>query len=155
MALGGVGRTISIALSLATQGFNAGLNSASGSLNQFANTSRQTLSQVGTYAGVASAAITTGLAVSVAAAMNFEAAMSSVAAVSGATGAQFDRLRQQALDLGQSTQFSATEVAQAQAELLKAGVSTADVMGGALKGSLDLAAAAQIDVANAAEISCI
>lgn len=153
MALGGVGRTISIALSLATQGFNAGLNSASGSLNQFANTSRQTLSQVGTYAGVASAAITTGLAVSVAAAMNFEAAMSSVAAVSGATGAQFDRLRQQALDLGQSTQFSATEVAQAQAELLKAGVSTADVMGGALKGSLDLAAAAQIDVANAAEIS--
>lgn len=153
MALGGVGRTISIALSLATQGFNAGLNSASGSLNQFARASNQSLASVATTAGAASAAMAAGLALSVRAAMDFESAMSEVEAVSGSTGTQLDALRRQALDLGADTAFSATQVANAQAELLKAGVSTADVMGGALKGALDLAAAAQIDVANAAEIT--
>jgi TP901 family phage tail tape measure protein len=153
MALGGVTRGISIALSLATQGFNAGLNSASGALNNFASGSQRDLNSVGMAAGAMGAAVGVGLGLAVGAAMDFESAMSEVAAVSGTTGKEFDRLRDQALDLGASTAYSATEVAGAQAELLKAGVSTADVMGGALKGALDLAAAAQIDVAQAAEIT--
>lgn len=153
MALGGVTRSISIALSLATQGFNAGLNSASGALNNFSASSNASLTSVGIAAGATSAALLAGFGVAVNAAMGFESAMSEVAAVSGATGKEFDALRQQALDLGADTQFSATEVAKAQAELIKAGVSTADVMGGALKGSLDLAAAASIDVGQAAEIT--
>lgn len=47
-----VGRTISIALSLATQGFQNGLNSASGSLNQFARASNQSLASVATVDGL-------------------------------------------------------------------------------------------------------
>src|SRR5690606_28547563 len=41
----------------------------------------------------------------------------------------------------------------AQAELVKAGVSVSDVLGGALTGSLSLAAAGQLDLADAATIS--
>jgi TP901 family phage tail tape measure protein len=153
MALGGVTRGISIALSLATQGFNAGLNSASGALNNFARSADDNLRDVGLAAGAMSAALAVGLGVAVNAAMNFEAEMSNVGAVSGATGASFNALREQALQLGADTAFTATEVAVAQAELAKAGVSTANILGGALEGALSLAAASNVDLAQAAEIA--
>ena len=80
--------------------------------------------------------------------------MSGVAPVANAPSAELDQLREAALKAGADTVFSATEAAQAQSELVKAGVSVADdVMGGALAGSLDLAAAGQLDLANAATIS--
>lgn len=153
MALGGVTRGISIALSLATQGFNAGLNSASNALGQFArNTDGQMSGIRNTMAGMSAAAVA-GFGVVVSAAMNFEHAMSEVAAVSGATGSEFQRLKDQAIELGAETVYSASEVAKAQAELAKAGVTTGDILGGALEGTLDLAAAAGMDLAQAAEIS--
>ncbi len=46
MSVGGVTRGINIALSLATQGFNAGLNSASGALRGFARDADGHLSTV-------------------------------------------------------------------------------------------------------------
>ena len=82
---------------------------------------------------------------------DFDEAMSAVAANSGATGKELASLRDIAKEFGASTQFSATEAAQGINELAKAGVSTADIMGGGLKGALDLAAAGQIGVAEAAE----
>lgn len=81
----------------------------------------------------------------------FDAAMSGVAANSGATGEALNALRETAIKLGSDTQFSATEAAQGINELAKAGVSTADIMNGGIKGALDLAAAGQIGVAEAAE----
>jgi TP901 family phage tail tape measure protein len=81
----------------------------------------------------------------------FDQAMSAVAANSGATGQQLDALRDKAMQLGADTQFSATEAAQGINELAKAGVSSAEIINGGLKGALDLAAAGQIDVAQAAE----
>ena len=58
-----------------------------------------------------------------------------------------DELRQAAIQAGADTAFSASEAAQGIEELLKAGVSTADVLGGGLKGSLDLAAAGDASLA--------
>ena len=55
-------------------------------------------------------------------AADFELAMKKVKAVSGATGAEFDKLEKNALDLGKSTVFSASSVAELQLEMAKLGV---------------------------------
>jgi TP901 family phage tail tape measure protein len=83
--------------------------------------------------------------------MDFEKQMSSVKAATHASSAEIDALRQASLKAGKDTQFSATEAAKGVEELAKAGVSTADILGGGLKGALDLAAAGQLDVGQAAE----
>src|SRR5690242_7720471 len=91
--------------------------------------------------------IALGIGKAVSSFADFDQAMSAVAANSGATGAALDGLRDKAMQLGADTQFSATEAAKGINELAKAGVSTADIMNGGIKGALDLAAAGQIDVA--------
>jgi TP901 family phage tail tape measure protein len=63
------------------------------------------------------------------------------------------KLRAAALEAGKSTQFSATQAADAEAELARAGISVANITGGALKGSLALAAAGQLDLTEAATVS--
>lgn len=50
---------------------------------------------------------------SITAAGDFEQSMNRVRALSGATGDDFNALRQQALDLGSSTQYSASQSAEA------------------------------------------
>ena len=92
-----------------------------------------------------------GLAV--AAAARFEKAMSNVQAVTRASAGQMETLRTAALEAGRTTAFSAVQAADAMHELAKAGVSTADIAGGALKGALNLAAAAEVNVAEGAEIA--
>lgn len=82
---------------------------------------------------------------------DFDAAMSSVQASTMETASNMDLLRDAALDAGARTVYSATEAAAAIEELAKAGVSTADILGGGLDGALDLAAAGGIGVAEAAE----
>ncbi|HQV84241.1 MAG TPA: phage tail tape measure protein, partial [Ornithinibacter sp.] len=102
-------------------------------------------------AAVGSVAIAAGIGLAVKRFADFDQAMSAVAANSGAVGAELASLRSIAVEFGATTQFSATEAAQGINELAKAGVATADIMGGGLKGALDLAAAGQIGVADAAE----
>ncbi len=111
------------------------------------------LQRVGTAGLVMGGAVAAGFALAAYTAMGFDKTMSEVQATTGATGDELGRLRQQALDAGQATVFSASEAAQAQAELAKAGVSTADILGGGLTGALDLAAAGSLDLATAAEIA--
>jgi TP901 family phage tail tape measure protein len=82
---------------------------------------------------------------------DFERAMSGVKAATRATNRQLDLLRQAALKAGADTSYSATQAAQAITELSKAGVTTANILGGGLNGALSLAAAGQLDVAEAAE----
>jgi TP901 family phage tail tape measure protein len=101
----------------------------------------------------AGGAIAAGFGVAVNASMGFDKQLSELAAVAGATGEQMGLLREQALDAGAATVFSAGEAATAQTELAKAGVSTADIMGGALTGALDLASAGSLDLGRAAEIA--
>ncbi len=149
----GAARSVAIALLLQADNFQAGLRSAGGSLNTFATSGDAKLNGLRQSAAVAGAAMVAGFGVAVGAAMEFDSAMSEVAATTGATGGALDALREQALAAGAATVYSATEAAQAQAELAKAGVSTADILAGALAGTLDLAAATGVDVPRAATIA--
>lgn len=92
-------------------------------------------------------------AVVVTTAATFDKSMSSVQAVTGATVSQMDALRDAAIKAGQATVYSASDAADAEAELAKAGITTSDILAGALTGSLSLAAAGQLNLADAATIS--
>lgn len=82
----------------------------------------------------------------------FEQSMANVKAISQATGAEFEALRNQAIALGSSTVFSASQAADAQALLAQAGFKTNDIIA-AMPGLLDLAAAGQTDLATTADIA--
>lgn len=85
---------------------------------------------------------------------DFDQAIADVGAISRATDNQLARLEKTALKLGGSTKFTATEVAGLQKELAKLGFTTTEILN-AQSAILDLAAAAQTDLANAAEIAGI
>lgn len=105
-------------------------------------------------AGVAmGSALALGIGIAVKKAAEFDQAMSNVQAATHETAENMDALRKAALEAGASTVFSATESANAIEELAKAGISTADILGGGLKGALDLAAAGGLGVAEAAGIA--
>ena len=89
---------------------------------------------------------------SVIAAANFEKSMNKVKAVTGATGKEFTKLTKQAKDLGKTTQFSASQAAEAMGFLGMAGFNTSQIMA-AMPATLDLAAAGSMDLARAADIS--
>lgn len=109
---------------------------------------------IGKAAAAASALALVGLgAAAVRESTEFNKAISGVGAVANATAADLELLRKAALQAGADTAFSASDAAVAEAELAKAGLSTADVLGGALSGSLDLAAAGQLDLGAAATIT--
>src|SRR5690349_17874528 len=101
-------------------------------------------------AALAGVGVATAVGLAVKRFADFDQAMSAVRANSGATGASLEALRQAAITMGADSQFSATEAAQGINEMAKAGVEAKDILGGGLKGALDLAAAGQISVAEAA-----
>jgi len=82
----------------------------------------------------------------------FESAMSRVQAISGATGKEFDALKQQAMELGASTAFSASEAAEGMENLASAGFNTNEIMA-AMPGMLDLAASSGEALASSADIA--
>lgn len=85
-------------------------------------------------------------------ASDFESSMNRVSALGEITGKDLDDLRAQALKLGADTQFSAKQAADGMGELAAAGFSATQVMQ-AMPGVLNLAAAGQLEIAEAAEIS--
>ena len=99
----------------------------------------------------AGAAMVAPLALPINTAMDFEAAMSKVKAITNSTDADMKRLTETARDLGKSTQFSATEAAQAMSYLGMAGWKTDQIIAG-MPGLLDLAAASGEDLARVADI---
>jgi TP901 family phage tail tape measure protein len=107
--------------------------------------------EVGSAATKAGAALFAGFAVGAYAAAKFDSAMSEVKANTGAAGSAFKQLSDTALKAGKDTVFSATEAANGENELAKAGVSVKDIIGGGLVGALNLASAGQMSVADAAE----
>lgn len=82
--------------------------------------------------------------------MEFEQQMNRVSAISGATGDDLAKLEQQAIDLGASSVFGATEVAQSQEMLASAGLTTNEILA-ATPGIMDLAAVSGGDMALASE----
>lgn len=104
---------------------------------------------------VAGALIGAGVALSVVEFAKYDKAASGYRAVSQATRAEMDALGKSAMSLGEKYGFTAVEAVNAATALNKAGVSTADVLSGALSGALTLAATDTIEVAEAAEVAAI
>ncbi|QIK82984.1 phage tail tape measure protein [Sanguibacter sp. HDW7] len=86
---------------------------------------------------------------------DFDEGMSGVAATGDDARQNIDGLRASAIQAGADTKYSATEAAGGIEELAKSGVTAKDVLAGGLKGSLDLAAAGNLGVAEAAEYAAI
>ena len=82
---------------------------------------------------------------------DFDASMSQVAAVSGATGKEFDALRDKAREMGAKTKFSASEAADAMNYMAMAGWKTGDMLSG-IEGIMNLAAASGEDLATTSDI---
>lgn len=151
---------VSVRFSALMGGFTGPLAAAGGAVNRFGRTidsstgrQRQAFNRLGQTGQIAGLAMVAGFGLAVAAAAKFDKAMSKVAAVSGATGKELGALRKAAIDAGRDTAFSATQAAEAEAELTKAGIKTKDILGGALRGSLALASAGQLELAEAATVS--
>jgi len=83
----------------------------------------------------------------------FDEAISNVKASTQESAGNMALLRDAALEFGASSVFTATEAANAIEELGKAGISTSDILGGALEGSLNLASAGGLGIARSAEIA--
>lgn len=92
--------------------------------------------------------LTTG---TISAGTNFESAMSSVASISGATGNDLKELTSKAKQMGATTQFSATEAANAMEYMAMAGWKTKDMVSG-IGGIMNLAAASGSDLARTSDI---
>lgn len=152
-------RVVKVRLSAVVEDFKKGMHEAAeetrkvGSQAEKLAQTRQAMQMLGT-AGVAmGAALAAGVGFAIAKYAEFDQAMSNVAATGDDARQNMDALRQAALDAGASTVFSATESANAIEELAKAGLSAKDILGGGLKGALDLAAAGGLEVADAAGIA--
>lgn len=106
--------------------------------------------------GVAYAALSVAMAgvitKAVQTAATFEQSMAKVKAISGATADEFANLRNQALELGETTVFTASQAADAQGFLAMAGFKTEQIMS-AMPGVLNLAAAGQMEIARTADIA--
>jgi len=85
-------------------------------------------------------------------AMDFEAQLSSIKALTGASSAEMEQMSKLALDMGAQTKYSALEAAQGIEELLKSGLTPAQVQAGGLESALNLATAGGLGLADAAEI---
>lgn len=82
---------------------------------------------------------------------DFDESMSKVKAISGATGEQFDQLREKAREMGSKTKFSASEAADAMNYMAMAGWSTESMLEG-IDGIMNLAAASGEDLATTCDI---
>lgn len=82
---------------------------------------------------------------------DFDKQMSRVKAISGATGNEFDLLRDKAREMGKKTKYSATDAADAMEYMAMAGWKTEDMLDG-IEGIMNLAAASGEDLANTSDI---
>ena len=111
--------------------------------NSIAGAGKKMMGVTAVIGGVGVAAVKT--------AADFDSAMSQVAAVSGATGKDFDNLRNKAREMGAKTKFSATEAAEAMNYMAMAGWKTEDMLDG-IEGVMNLAAASGEDLATTSDI---
>lgn len=82
----------------------------------------------------------------------FDDQMSTVKAVTSATGKQMIKLRDQAKDMGSTTRYSASEAAEGQEMLARAGFKVNDILT-ALPSVLSLASAGNVELGQAADIT--
>lgn len=149
-----------VELSARTDALTAGLARANAQIASFAKTadakaasSSAAFSTIGKGAKIGALAVGAGLVMAVKSATSFEAQMSQVKAVTGATQAQMDAMSKSALAVSASARgfgYTAKDVATAQTELGKAGLSVAQIMGGGMTAALTLAKAGNLQLGEAA-----
>ena len=122
---------------------NKKLSVVSSSLNTLKNTM---LGTFGAYAVINSIKNAVGTIA------GFDKQITAVKAITGATGEEFDRLRSSALTLGQTTQYTAEQVAGLQLEFGRLGFSTEEILE-STKATIDLATATGEDLVRSAEIA--
>ena len=111
--------------------------------DSIAGVGKKMLPATAAIAGVGTAAIKT--------ASDFDAQMSKVSAISGATGDDFQKLRDKAREMGAKTKFSASEAGSAFEYMAMAGWKTGDMLDG-IEGIMNLAAASGEDLATTSDI---
>lgn len=153
------------ALSVDQAGFNAGLKQAEGAARSASSSISGALGGVSdvlgklgsvAFTGIAAGAVglAGGLGIAAKSAADFQSQISGIAAVGGADAvARMSEISAKALQVGKDTTFSASQAATGMQELIKAGVSISDVLGGATDATVALAAATGVDLASAAGIA--
>ena len=106
---------------------------------------------LGTGVALAGAALTGAAFIVGTTALAFETSMNRLSAISGGTAADLGRFRDQAKALGETTQFTASQVVQAQIALQQAGLKTNEVLR-IMPSVLNFAAAGALGMGEAAEI---
>lgn len=138
-----------IKLGVNAQEFDKGLGNSMRKLNQFGKNTKKIGANLTRNLTLPLAAVGAG---SFKLAADFEASMAKVKAVSGATASEFAALEKNALDLGSSTKFTATEVSGLQLEFSKLGFSAAEITK-VTGATLALAQATGSDLATSAEVA--
>lgn len=145
----------------AIQKMAGGMESAGKEVNSFSQVTTGALRKIGELA--VDAALQAGQAIvgfvgeSISAAGDYEAGMNRFAAVTGSALAESGQSLQDFsnlfLKMGAETQFSASQAQDAAINLAKGGLDPAAIAAGGLKAAMDLAAAGELDLAQAAEIT--
>src|SRR5688572_7332767 len=132
---------------------NAGIAQAQKQLKGFSDISstlNKTLAAFGI--GFSVAAVVQGFKEVVGLAATFEHTMSTLKGITGATGKEFESLRDDALRLGAATKFTANEVGQLQIAFGRLGFNTKEILD-ATEATLALAAATGEDLAKSADVA--
>lgn len=155
-------RTVRVVLEAVTAGYQKQIGDAATATKKLSEEAKEAQDRAGlagkTFTTAWGAAGVAAMAFA-AAALNtwstFESAMSGAEAATRETGYNLDALRAAAIKMGAETKFSAIDAAHSIQELGRAGISASDILGGGLRGSLDLAAAGNLDVAEATQVAAI
>lgn len=121
--------------------FSTGLNSVGSVMTSAGSTLTKTVTAPIVAVGAAAVKTTS----------DFDKSMSNVQALSGATGKDFDALRNKALEMGSTTAFTASQSADALGYMALAGWDTNQMLSG-LEGVMNLAAAGGSDLATTSDI---
>jgi len=134
-----------------------GLNKANSHLNKFNKRTNQINKKLNDFKRVALAAFSTTAIISfgrqlVQTRAQFSKTISRVQALTGATEAMAKSFSNLAIEMGTKTQFTANQAAEAMTFLAQAGLNNRQIMD-ALPGTLELAAAGNIELAESADIA--
>lgn len=145
---------LSVAIALVGKDeFSPAAQQATGALNALGERATAVGNVLAVGLGAAAAGVAGGLGFAAKAAMDYEKTLSGVKAVSGATAGEMAQVSSLALQLGKDTAFSASQAAAGMEELVKGGLSIPDIMNGAAKSTLALAAAGGVSLPEAATIA--
>lgn len=166
--------TIKIDTSIDTSGFNEDISKVSGTASEKLDKVSASADKVGSSASNAGskfssagekmsktgAKMTLGLTTPLVAlgrsavktGADFEDTISQTAGALNIPMSQMGSMRSLALKMGADTQFSAKEAGEAMVELAKGGLTEAQIKGGALKATMDLAASSGMELGNSANV---